>query len=45
MDNGEIVEEGNHKELLKKKGYYYRLWRGQSIEEPDKIISVPLIEQ
>ena len=30
MDNGEIIEEGNHKELLKKKGLYYQLWQHQS---------------
>ena len=30
MDNGEIIEEGNHKSLLKKKGLYYELWQHQS---------------
>ncbi|MFQ3368275.1 MAG: ATP-binding cassette subfamily B multidrug efflux pump [Methylophilaceae bacterium] len=30
MDNGEIIEEGNHKSLLKKKGLYYQLWQHQS---------------
>ena len=24
--HGEIVEQGNHQELLKKKGYYYKLY-------------------
>lgn len=36
MDSGEIVEEGTHKELLKKRGYYYRLWGEQSIEKLNK---------
>ena len=27
--NGEIVETGNHKDLLNQKGYYYQLWNGQ----------------
>ena len=27
--NGEIVETGNHKDLLNQKGYYYQLWYGQ----------------
>ena len=27
--NGEIVETGNHKDLLNLKGYYYQLWNGQ----------------
>jgi ATP-binding cassette subfamily B protein len=30
LDKGKIVEEGNHKELIRKKGYYYKLWNLQS---------------
>ncbi|MDC6484875.1 ABC transporter ATP-binding protein [Methylophilaceae bacterium] len=30
MDNGKIIEEGNHKALIKKKGLYYQLWQHQS---------------
>ena len=33
MDKGEIVEIGNHQELLNKKGYYYRLYTTQQLEE------------
>ncbi|WP_252217071.1 peptidase domain-containing ABC transporter [Clostridium sp. VAP41] len=33
LDNGKIVEEGSHKELIEKMGYYYRLWSGQSVEK------------
>ncbi len=29
MDKGHIVEQGTHKELLAKKGQYYRLWEMQ----------------
>lgn len=29
MDKGEIVEQGSHEELLKKRGQYYRLWEMQ----------------
>ncbi len=29
MDKGRIVEEGTHKELLKKKDYYYKLYSSQ----------------
>ncbi len=29
MDNGKVVEEGNHESLLKKKGYYYKLYVSQ----------------
>lgn len=31
--DGKIVEEGNHKELIKEKGYYYNLYTNQFIEE------------
>ena len=39
MDKGKIVEEGDHESLLKKKGYYYKLYISQvgSIEEKDII--------
>ncbi|MDU5108115.1 peptidase domain-containing ABC transporter [Clostridium sp.] len=39
MDKGKIVEEGNHESLLKKKGYYYKLYISQvgSIEERDNL--------
>lgn len=29
LSDGEIVEQGNHEELLRKKGSYYRLWEMQ----------------
>ena len=29
LQHGEIIEEGNHQELLKKKGYYYKLYQLQ----------------
>jgi ATP-binding cassette subfamily B protein len=30
LDNGKIIEEGNHRELLEKKGVYAKLWSHQS---------------
>lgn len=30
MDNGQIVEEGSHKELIRKNGTYAKLWQKQS---------------
>ena len=30
LDNGEIVEQGTHQELLKEKGTYAKLWKHQS---------------
>ena len=29
VDKGNVVEQGNHKELMAKKGYYYRLYNSQ----------------
>lgn len=31
--DGKIIESGNHKELIKQKGYYYNLYTNQFIEE------------
>ncbi|NBI06280.1 peptidase domain-containing ABC transporter [Senegalia massiliensis] len=33
MDQGFIIEEGNHEELLKEKGKYYELWESQFPEK------------
>ena len=35
---GKIIESGNHAELIKKKGYYYKLYTNQFIEEQSKIV-------
>lgn len=37
MEKGEVIEVGTHEELLKKQGYYYRLWSGQSLEELNEV--------
>lgn len=29
LEKGQVVEEGNHKDLLKSKGYYFNLWKDQ----------------
>ena len=29
LDNGKVIESGNHEELLRKKGLYYHLWSKQ----------------
>lgn len=33
IDNGQIVEAGNHEELLKRKGHYYNLYQSQFANE------------
>ncbi len=33
IKDGKVIEEGNHHKLLQKKGYYYRLYTNQFIEE------------
>ena len=33
LDGGEIIESGNHTQLLSKKGYYYELYQKQLLEE------------
>jgi ATP-binding cassette subfamily B protein len=33
LDAGEIIESGNHAQLLSKKGYYYELYQKQLLEE------------
>jgi len=37
LNNGKIVEEGRHKELLARKGYYYNLYQRQKEEEEETI--------
>jgi ATP-binding cassette subfamily B protein len=36
IDKGRIIEEGTHKQLIKKKGHYYQLYTNQLIEEQEK---------
>lgn len=35
LRKGKIVEAGNHKELLRRKGYYYRLYTNQLLQEKE----------
>ncbi len=38
LDEGKIVEQGTHRELLKQRGYYYRIWALQNnVEEGEPI--------
>lgn len=36
IEDGRIVEEGNHNKLIKQKGHYYRLYTNQFMEEQKK---------
>jgi len=38
IKDGKVVEEGKHKDLIKKKGYYYKLYTNQYIEEKSRQI-------
>ncbi|MCL1995967.1 MAG: ABC transporter ATP-binding protein/permease [Defluviitaleaceae bacterium] len=41
IKNGKIFEQGNHKELIKKRGYYYDLYTTQfTKEESERILNV-----
>ena len=33
LDKGQIIEQGNHRELLDLKGYYHELYQKQLVEE------------
>lgn len=40
ISKGKIIEEGNHNVLMKKKGYYYKLYTNQFLEEEEsKLLS------
>ncbi len=36
IKDGKIIEEGKHKDLIKKKGYYYKLYTNQYVEEKSR---------
>ena len=36
MDDGQIVEEGSHEDLMKKRGKYYSMWQAQAAWYRDK---------
>ncbi|MEW5815110.1 MAG: ABC transporter ATP-binding protein [Spirochaetota bacterium] len=38
IHNGQVIEEGNHHTLINKKGYYFRLYSNQFIEEQETMI-------
>ncbi len=38
IEDGKIIESGNHKELIGMKGYYYNLYKNQFIEDESKIV-------
>ncbi|WP_432666190.1 ABC transporter ATP-binding protein [Wukongibacter baidiensis] len=38
ISKGKVIEEGNHYQLIKKKGYYYRLYTNQFMDEQETMI-------
>lgn len=41
LENGDVIETGNHEELLEKKGLYYAMWRQQIGERRKSLLTVP----
>ena len=41
MNHGDIVEQGNHKELLAKKGFYHDLYMSQFKKKEDETVLTP----
>ena len=35
LENGRIIEDGKHRELLEQRGYYYQLWSTSSIDNAE----------
>jgi ATP-binding cassette subfamily B protein len=42
LEKGEIIETGNHEELLGKMGLYYAMWRQQIGERKKSVIQPEL---
>lgn len=38
INNGKVIEEGNHYQLIKKRGYYYRLYTNQFMDEHESMM-------
>jgi ATP-binding cassette subfamily B protein len=38
IQNGRVIEDGNHKSLINKKGYYYKLYTNQFMEEQESAL-------
>ena len=38
ISDGKVIEEGNHKSLLRQKGYYYNLYANQFKEEMEQAV-------
>ncbi|WP_432402741.1 ABC transporter ATP-binding protein [Wukongibacter sp. M2B1] len=38
ISKGKVIEEGNHYQLIKKKGYYYRLYTNQFMDEQETML-------
>lgn len=38
MKDGDIIEQGNHEELLEKKGFYYNLYNSQFEKEEESAV-------
>ena len=41
MENGDIVEQGNHHELLEREGHYFDLYNSQFADAPEELEEQP----
>jgi ATP-binding cassette subfamily B protein len=41
LERGDVVETGNHHDLLEEKGLYYAMWRQQIGERKSQVSAVP----
>ena len=44
IDNGRIVEEGSHEELMRKEGLYHHLYEMQ-FKEPEEVTNEPAVSR
>ncbi|PRX29422.1 ATP-binding cassette subfamily B protein [Orenia metallireducens] len=40
LEDGKVLEQGNHYDLIKERGKYYKLWEGQTLEGTESVEAV-----
>ncbi len=44
MQHGDIVEQGNHEELLAKQGFYYELYMSQFKKQEEEVLDAVSVQ-